>query len=278
MLSKALLSAASFVLGLGLAAAQVSPQKVAFIPPKVAEPLPFKFDETLAYSVKFSKLIFSGTIGELRLRVSRPPVPHAPEMIELSAEAVSKGVFPALFGVKVKDRYTTLVNLSDFGVHASTKLIQEGKVRREQKSVVNREAEEVTYSDRDLTKPDSPPKVKKKPSPAWIQDVLSVIYFVRAQPLREGDVIPVPLSDGGEVYNIEVIAGKREEIKTGGRVFKAIQLNAKVFDGRFIKRSGEMLVWVADDTTRIPLRASVKTSGGTITVNLKPPLEKRSSR
>jgi hypothetical protein len=268
MLRKVLLSATSFVLGLGLATAQVSPQRVAFVPPKIAEPLPFKLDETLAYSVKFSKLIFSGTIGELTLTVSKLPAPES-EMIELRAEAVSKGVFPALFGVKVRDRYTSLVNLTDFGVHASTKLIQEGKVRREQKSVVNREAAEVTYTDRDLANPERPPKVKKNPSPTWIQDVLSVIYFVRAQPLKEGDVIAVPLSDGGEVYNIEVVAGKREEIKTGGRVFKAIQLNAKVFDGRYIKRSGQMLVWIADDPTRIPLRARVKTSGTTITVDLK---------
>lgn len=270
MLSKALVFAASvLLLGLGLVAAQVSPQKVAFIPPKIAEPLPFKFDETLSYNVRFSKLIFSGTIGELKLTVSKPLDPPQSDMIELRAEAVSKGVFPKLFGVKVTDRYTSLVNLTDFGVHASTKLIHEGKVRREQKSVVNRETTVVTFTDRDLAHPENPPKVKKKPSPAWIQDLLSVIYFVRAQPLKEGDVIPVPLSDGGEVYNIEVIAGKREEIKITGRVFDAIQLNAKVFDGRYIRRSGEMLVWLADDPTRVPLRARVKTSGTTITVDLK---------
>jgi hypothetical protein len=46
-------------------------------------------------------------------------------------------------------------------------------------------------------------------------------------------------------------------------------LNAKVFDGRYIKRSGEMLVWVSDDPTRAPLRARIKTSGATITVELK---------
>lgn len=269
MLGKALVSAASLMLGLGLVTAQVSPQKAAFLPPKLAEPLPFRFGETLAYNVRFSKLIFSGTIGELKLTVSKPLDPPSSGMIELRAEAVSKGLFPALFGVKVKDRYTSLVNLTDFGVHTSTKLIEEGKVRREQKSVVNRESAEVTYTDRNLANPESPPKVKKNPTPTWIQDLLSVIYFVRAQPLKEGDVIPVPISDGGEVYNIEVIAGKREEIRIAGTKLDAIQLNAKVFDGRYIRRSGEMLVWVANDPTRIPLRARVKTSGTTITVDLK---------
>ena len=269
MFSKALVSTASLLLGLSLAAAQLSPEKVAFIPPTVAEPLPFKIGETLAYNVSFSKLIFSGTIGELKLTVSKPLDPTQFEMIEFKAEAVSKGFFPALFGVKVKDSYISLVNRTDLGVHASTKLLEEGKVRREQKSVVNREAGMVTYTDRDLANANSAPKVKEKPSPRWIQDLLSAIYFVRAQPLKEGDVIPVPISDAGEVYNIEVIAGKREEIRAGGTKFKAIQLHAKVFDGRYIKRSGEMVVWVRDDPTRIPVRARIKTSGATITVDLK---------
>jgi hypothetical protein len=169
----------------------------------------------------------------------------------------------------VKDRYISLVDHGDFGMHASTKLLEEGKVRREQKSVINREAGLVTYIDRDLANGKSEPKVKEKSSPPWIQDLLSTIYFVRTQRLKEGDVIPVPISDGGELYNIEVIAGKREEIKTGAGKFNAIQLDAKVFDGRYIKRSGEMLVWLTDDQTRIPIRARIKTSGATITVDLK---------
>jgi hypothetical protein len=269
MLRKALAAAVTFLLGLGFATAQVSPEKVAFTPPKIAEPLPFKIGETLTYDVSFSRLIFSGAIGELKFTVSKSLDTTKPEMIELRAEAVSKGFFPALFGLKVKDRYISLIDQSDFGMHSSTKLLEEGKVRREQKSIINREAGLVTYTDRDLANAKSQPKVKEKPAPSWIQDLLSTIYFVRTQPLKEGDVIPVPISDGGEVYNIEVIAGKREEIKTGAGKFKAIQLNAKVFDGRYVRRTGEMLVWVSDDATRIPVRARIKTSGATVTVDLK---------
>ena len=260
------------LIGLSLCSAQSSPEKIALVPPSVSQPLPFKIGETLTYDVNFSRLIFSGTIGELKLSVSKPTDSSSstgPEMLELKAEAVSKGFFPALFGVKVKDRYVSLVNQTDFGVYASTKFIDEGKVRREQKSVVKREAGRVTYTSRDLTKEKSEPKVKERPSPSWVQDLLSTIYFVRTQPLKEGDVIPVPVSDGGEVYNIEVVVGKREEIKTNAGKVKAIQLTAKVFDGRYIKRSGEMLLWVTNDEARVPVRARVKTSGYTITVDLK---------
>ncbi len=269
MTRRLLASASGLLLVLGIAAAQSLPERVALASPKIVEPLPFKIGETLFYEVSFSRFIFSGTIGELKLSVSNPHDSSKPNTLELKAEAVSKGFFPALFGIRVRDSYDSLVSRADFGLQTSIKLLEEGKNRREQKSVVDREIGRVTYTDRDLLKPKSEPTVKEKPSPLWVQDLLSAIYFVRAQPLKEGDVVSVPISDAAEIHNIEVVVGKREEVKTALGRFKAVQLNAKVFDGRYIKRSGEMLVWVSDDERRLPLRARVKTSGYTITVDLK---------
>ena len=259
---------------LTFAVAQVAPQqgsaqRIAFTPPKIAQPLPFKAGEVLVYEINFSKLIFSGTIGELKLTVAVPADSSKPEMIELRAEAVSRGFFPALFGLRVKDRYTSLVDPIDFGVSKSIKLLEEGKSRRDQTAIVDRANGRINFTDRDLANPKNAPRIKEKPSPVWVQDLLSTIYFVRTQPLNEGDVVLIPISDGGEVYNIEVIAGKRLEVKTGVGKFKTIELNAKVFDGRYIRRSGEMLVYITDDANRIPVRARVKTSGATVTVDLK---------
>ena len=254
--------------GLVIAAAQSATEKVAFVTPKIAQPLPFKIGETLLYEVTFSRLILSGTIGELKLTVSQPDTSRA-DMIELKAEAVSKGFFPALFGLKVRDRYSSIVNQTDFGVQTSTKLLEEGKMRREQKTEVNRETGRVIYTDRDLARDKSAPTLKEKASPTWLQDLVSTIYFVRTQPLKEGDIVPIPISDGGEVYNIEVVVGKNQEIKTSAGKVKAITVNAKIFDGRYVKRSGEMLVWITEDAARIPVRARIKTSGATITVELK---------
>jgi hypothetical protein len=268
MLWNALRAAIAILATLIAAHAQVSPERTPPAPPKINS-LPFKIGETLTYDVSFSKLIFSGTIGELKLSVSNPGEALKTPMLELKAEAVSKGFFPALFGVKVRDRYITLVNANDFGIHQSTKLLEEGKVRREQKSIIDREGGRVTFTDRDLANDESEPRIKVKASPTWVQDLLSTVYYVRTQPLKEGDVIPIPISDGGEIYNIEVIAGKREELKVGSTKVKAIQVNAKVFGGRYLKRSGEMLVWITDNDRRIPVRARVKTSGYTITVDLK---------
>ena len=99
--------------------------------------------------------------------------------------------------------------------------------------------------------------------------MLSAIYFVRTQKLDEGGVIAIPVSDGGDLYNIEVVVGKREELKLDLGKFKTLQLNAKVFGGRFLKRSGEMLVWMSDAPQRLIVRVRIKTAGATVTADLK---------
>jgi uncharacterized protein DUF3108 len=252
-----------------LTQAQATPQKTHTDTPRIVQPLPFKAGETLIYEVSFSKFIFSGTIGELRLEVTKPADSEGSDLIELRAEAVSKGFFPKLFGLKVRDRFTSLVSTSDFGLHTSTKLIEEGKVQREHKSVIDRNAGRVTFIERDLAAKSSPPKVKEAQSPPWIQDLLSACYFVRTLKLSEGDVIAVPISDGGQTYDVEVVVGKREELKADAGKFKTVMLEVKAFDGRYVRRKGEMFIWVTDDAGRVPVRAKIKTSGATITIDLK---------
>ena len=235
---------------------------------KVSQPLPFQPGESLVYEVTFSKLIFSGIVGEIKVSVSKP-ADAASNLIEFKAEAVSRGLLPSLLGFKVKDTYTSMVNSIDLGLDGFKRSIHEGKTHREQTTVINRATARVTYTERDLASPNSPPKVKEAATPEWVQDVLSAIYFVRTQKLDEGGVIAIPVSDGGDLYNIEVVVGKREELKLDLGKFKTLQLNAKVFGGRFLKRSGEMLVWMSDAPQRLIVRVRIKTASATVTADLK---------
>ncbi|MEK6304621.1 MAG: DUF3108 domain-containing protein [Acidobacteriota bacterium] len=272
MISKLSGTIAAAVVVTALGAAQTSPEKPATAAPpgaaKVALPLPFQPGETLVYEVSFSKLIFSGVVGDIKISVLKQAGPESAS-IEFKAEAVSRGFFPTLLGFKVKDTYSSTVNAADLGLHSFKRTIQEGKTRREQASTINREAGRVTFTARNLADTKAQPRVKEAPSPAWVQDLLSAIYYVRTQKLNEGDVIAIPISDGGDLYNIEVLVGKREELKLALGKFKTIKLEAKVFDGRFIKRSGEMLVWLSDNPNRLITRVRIKTSGATVTAELK---------
>ncbi|HKP13716.1 MAG TPA: DUF3108 domain-containing protein [Blastocatellia bacterium] len=237
--------------------------------PKVSLPLPFKAGEKLRYEVSFSKLIFGGTVGEMQLSVANAEHAAKDPRLALKAEITTKGFFPTLFGLKARNTHSSIVSAQDLGLYESHKLIEEGDSRREQKSVIDRAAGRVTFTERNLADKNAETKTQDAASPSWVQDMVSAIYFMRTRPLNAGDVVTVPISDAGHVYEIEVVVEAREEVKVSAGKFKAIRLNAKVFDGRFIRRSGEMLMWVSDDARHMPVRVRVKTSGATINVELK---------
>jgi hypothetical protein len=235
---------------------------------QIPKPLPFKVGETLTYEVSFSKLFLSGSIGRLTMSVEKPADNPNTGLIELKAEAVSRGFFTWLFGIKVRDRFRSIVNPEDFGLHTSVIEIEEGARKKEQKSVIDRETGRVTYSERDLVAKSAEPKIKQAESPRWVQDALSAIYLVRTQQLKQGERLTVPISDAAKVYEIEVIADKPEQIKVDAGKFQALKLEAKIFDGRYINKKGEMVVWFSDDGLRLPLKARIKTGGTTVTVQL----------
>jgi hypothetical protein len=242
--------------------------KASPVVPKISQPLPFKVGENLFYDVSFERLIFSGTIGDMKLSVSKAEAAK-PNLIALKADLVSKGFFPTLFGIKVKDQFNAVVSTEDFGLLSSSKLRQEGKINTEEKNQVNRKQGRVTYTFRDLANQSVEPKILEAACPNWVQDIISAIYFIRTQELKEGAVIPVPITDYGQNFVIDVIIGKREEVKVDAGKFKTIKVETKAFSGRLIKKSGELFLWFSDDARRLPVKARVKVSGTTINIELK---------
>jgi hypothetical protein len=242
--------------------------KTKSVAPKISHPLPFKVGENLFYDVSFERLIFSGTIGDLKLSVSKSEAAK-PNVIALKADLVSKGFFPSLFGIKVKDQFNAIVSTEDFGLYGSSKFRQEGKANTEEKNYINREEGRVTYIFRDLANKSAEPKVVEGECPNWVQDIISAIYFIRTQELKEGAVIAIPITDYGQNYTIEAIIGKREEVKVDAGKFKTIKVETKAFSGRLIKKSGELFLWFSDDARRLPVKARVKVSGTTVNIELK---------
>lgn len=243
-------------------------EKTRPLTPKIAQPLPFKAGENLFYDVSFERLIFSGTIGDMVLSVGKSEAAN-PNMLTLKADLVSKGFFPSLFGIKVKDQFNATVSKVDFGLFNSSKLRQEGKVNTEEKNHINRQEGRVTYTFRDLANKSAEPKVLETECPYWVQDIISAIYFIRTQELKEGTVIPIPITDYGQNYIIEAVIGKREEVKVEAGKFKTIKVETKAFSGRLIRKSGELFLWFSDDARRLPVKARVKVSGTTVNIELK---------
>ncbi len=196
------------------------------------------------------------------------PAPDEP-LLRLRATAVSKGMLVAMVGYDVRNRFETLIDLRDFSARVIFKEEKEGKKHIIQSAIFDRNDQQVKYLTTDLKKPDAPPRAKPLPRQDGMLGLLSAIYFVRLQKLKEGQMLSFPVSADEENYQFEVLVGKRESLKTDCGTVKTVRLEPKLFGpGRFFKRQGEMTMWVSDDNKRTPLRVVAKTPSGTFTAKL----------
>ncbi len=202
------------------------------------------------------------------LNVDFKPSPDD-QFLHFRATAISKGMLIGLFGIDVKDRFETLVDVNDFSARLSFKDLKEGKKRIAQSAVFDLKDQQVEYLTTDLTKPDAPPRAKFLPVKDGMMSLLSAFYFVRLQKMKEGQMLRFPVSAYEENYQFDILVSKREKIKTDCGQIKTVRLEPKLFGpGQIISRKGEMTMWVSDDNKHIPLRLVAKTSAGTVTAKL----------
>jgi hypothetical protein len=270
------------VFALCVASAGATPGGAAQGPPVVAEvakvrkapgpfaiehPLPFKFGEKLTFDVKFSRFPIYSNVGHVTFTVNQPN--NSEQHIKFQVEAVSRGALASMFGVAVHDVFTTLVDRDDLYVYSTIKNLREGERRSRQEAVFDRSARSVRHSISNLAVPSQPPTVTTAQTPVWVQDAVSSFYFARTRELsKEGREVSFDINDEAKTYNIGIVPVARERVKTGVGSFKTIKVDVRIFNGRFLRREGQLYVWLTDDARRIPVKARLKIPAGTVTFDM----------
>lgn len=232
----------------------------------VRHPLPFKFGERLVYDVKFSRFPIYANVGELTFTVSKPS--GSEQHVKFEVSAVSRGALVSLFGVKVRDTFTTLADRNDLFVYSTIKSLQENDSHRQEEAIFDRQTHKVRFRTLDPIAKTTSDQVERETRP-WVQDVVSALYFARTRKLKNvGREVHFPVSDQGQTYDIGIALADREEIKVDAGTFKTLKVEARIFSGRFIQREGELYVWLTDDDRRIPVKAQMKSNKGTATFEL----------
>ena len=202
------------------------------------------------------------------LQVDYAPRPGE-ELIRLRSTAVSKGILLGILGIGVQDRFESLVNTRDFSARVHLTEVREGKRHRVQSAIFDPAEKVVRYETVDLANAAAPVKTKILPREEGMLTLLSALYFVRLQRLKEGQMLVFPVSDDEENYQFEVLVARNEKIKTDCGEIKAIRLEPKLFGpGKFFNRKGEMTMWVSRDRHQVPLRLVARTTSGTVSAKL----------
>jgi hypothetical protein len=234
-----------------------------------ANQLSFARGEELFYEAEFKKGLLRGAnIGEFRFS-ARPEQTSAGDPLRLVADVVSKGFFPKLAGIHFHEHVESIIDPELFSPLRTNKLDEQGKRVRRSDAVFDHEKRKVTWTERDPNQ-NQPPRITSLDFSEPIQDVLSMIYFVRTQKLEVGKSFEIPVSDSGKVFRMSVAVVERKRIKCVLGSVNAIRIEPAMFgEGRMLRGEGKMSIWITEDSRHLPVWAQLKLNVGTVDIKLK---------
>ncbi len=102
----------------------------------------------------------------------------------------------------------------------------------------------------------------------YSHNIISALYWVRAQELVENTDLIIPIHDLDVQYPLTIKVYEKETIKVPAGEFHCIKVEPVIESAGLFKKAGRLFVWITDDERRIPVRMSTEITVGTIDGNL----------
>lgn len=104
--------------------------------------------------------------------------------------------------------------------------------------------------------------------PPYVQDALSLLYYVRALELKPGADLQVENYDGKKVYTLTVRVLRKERVQVKAGVFSTIVVEPLLQAAGLFKNEGRLTVWLSDDRLHLPVLMKTKVIVGSIVAEL----------
>jgi hypothetical protein len=232
-------------------------------------PLPFERGEELFYQAEFTRGLLRGVdVAEFHFKSTTEHVARGaddPVVLHLTGDVVSKGLFPRIAGFKFHQHIESTADVEPFTALHTDKIEEQGKRSRVLEAIFDHKTHKVIWKERppnpqggafDFTEP--------------IQDVLTVIYYLRTQKLETGKSFDVPVTDAGRVFRMSVTAFEEKEIDTALGKVKTIRVEPALFgDTSLVRARGQLSIWITQDDRHLPVRAQLKVDMGNFDIKLK---------
>jgi hypothetical protein len=222
---------------------------------------PFEPGEILTYDVTWS-IFRAGTVTATLESEGQ----GSKNNYTVTTAAHSQGFVSLLFNVQ--NEFRSFFNPQTLCSQRISKKINEGRRHKETEIVFDPQRKRAILDERDLNKPQEPPKHAENEIPNCVEDVVTAFYYSRSQDFEIGKPLHLPVNDGSKTYDVTLDVQAQEAIQTPLGERSAIRVEPKVFSGLF-KRKGRMLVWFSDDDQHLPLRIKFMIAVGPITATLK---------
>ena len=220
--------------------------------------IPFKLGEELHYKLKWG--IFK--VGYAKLEVQGPVDFNGEDAYHFIFTVKTTRWADAFY--KVRDKSESFVDIGLTRTLHYRKDQSEGRHRKKEIVTFDWENKKVHYKNFD--KSGEPLDLGKN-----VFDPLSVLFIARLGQYENGDPVFIPVTDGKNLMDLEIVLQKRETLKTRAGIYKTILLepDTRNLGGVFKKSKGASLkIWFSDDNRKIPVKLKSKVEVGHFTAEL----------
>lgn len=204
------------------------------------------------------------SVGEASFGVDKIVIFNGRPAYHLFSEARSNSFCDAFY--RVRDSNESWIDARTLTSLGYSKKLREGHFFRDEWVLYDRDAG--TFVAR-RTNRDGSFVVRTGTIPAQVQDVLSTVYFVRAQRLLDGERIVVDVNTPDN-WPLVVSVKKRERVRPPAGRFDAVLVEpAMRREGLFLQKGRNLRLWLSDDAAKRPLVMKVEVFFGHITAALR---------
>lgn len=206
-------------------------------------PVPFKVGETLTYDISWSTYLTAGTAT---MTVKERRAAGTGGVYDLVAEGRPTALLDKLYHLYYKAE-SLLDTRTLQPSHATVYSDERGRTKLRSMRFTGRTTYEFA--------PRANEPWEKREMPALAQDPLSALYVIRVLPLRSGQVINMPIVDGGDTYTARLQISAPEPLTTPVGAFSAWRVTPTLLDGKGKAVTNRRItLWLSNDARKLPLK------------------------
>jgi len=166
---------------------------------------------------------------------------------------------------KVRDKNESWVDVGSLSSKIFYQRLREGRYRVDRRTEYDHPNRRFVYTRKGKGKT----SVKEGEIPAFVQDVLSSLFYLRTQDLKVGGVYTLDANSAGKTWPLEIRVKRIQKIRVPAGKFECYRVEPILAGAGVFKKEGNLEVWLTKDERKIPILLRSKIAVGAFDAEMR---------